>query len=136
MKTFGELTPNDIIYKLKKTGTLLSEKDSYGNIYNPTILDKVKIRDVSVENNRLIFNRSNYNNSHEFSLIESEKALTKIEVENYVYYSNEESFKNDFRYFLVDRIKDSENRAKKDLEESNKYIREVRVKYWDILNSH
>lgn len=134
MKTFGELVPEDIIYKLKKRGTLLAEEDKYGNIYHPTVLDKVKIRDISTDDDRLIFNRSNYDRSFELSLTKSQKALTKIELEDYVYYSNEESFKKDFRYFLVDRMKESEKRAQDAIKQSNDYIREIRKKYWTILN--
>lgn len=134
MKTFGELVPEDIIYRLKKRGTLLAEEDKYGNIYHPTVLDKVKIRDISIVDNLTIINRSNYDRSFELSLTKSQKGLTKIEVQDYVYYSNEESFKKDFRYFLVDRIKESEQQAQHAVKQSNKYIREIREKYWAILN--
>lgn len=134
MKTFGELVPEDIIYRLKKRGTLLAEEDKYGNIYHPTVLDKVKIRDISIVDNLTIINRSNYDRSFELSLTKSQKALTKIEVQDYVYYSNEESFKKDFKYFLVDRMKESEQRAQDAVKGSNDYIREIRKKYWTVLN--
>jgi len=136
MKTFNDLKIGDTIYRLEKTKyRLVPEKDSYGNLYDANVLHKEIVRDIKGTLENIEFNQSkSYNSTPFLTIKKKDLALKSITIDRYVYFADEEEYKNRFSDFLISMINESEQYVKDKKAESDNFIASIRAYYYDILN--
>jgi hypothetical protein len=134
MKTFAELTILDKIYCLNKRGTLLQEEDQYGNIYHPSFLHIHTIKKIECDEDNIEFDRSSSYRYSYLTISPEDKNKSKVENEDKVYYSDENVYREDLKYFILERMKESEQKAIKAKKDSDEFIMNLRENFYEILN--
>lgn len=137
MKTFSELSIGDIIYRIKKNGSLLENKDSYGNKYAADLLYEIKIKNLTLQESGCIWvNKSSYDGrSCDVSIAHEHMDKPVIDSKDYIYFVDPENYKIFVSEFIIDKIKEEEKRIVDVKKSAEKTIGDLRVAYYDFLNN-
>lgn len=133
-KTFAELSTNDILYRIKKTGSLLDSNDNYGNKYNSDLILENKITNLKLTDTHLYVNEGNRYDLLKLNI--SQINLMSVSDEDYIFFVNKEDYYKHIRNFIKNKIFETEKSIVDYKTTQEKYICNLREKYFDFLNNN
>ncbi len=133
MKTLKDLTIGSNIYYIKKKGSLLDNKDSYGNVYSADLKGTSEIKNLIKYEKHLTVNENNSRwNLCEIPLNKLEESV--FENTEYIYFVNESDYDLHIRNLILSKIKESEQSIIDFNNNQTKHIESLRIAYYDFLN--
>ena len=139
-KTLGQISIGDTVFTIKKNGSLLNNKDRYGNLYHAEFKRNEVVQSLQKiqENNNIKVNSniSTYSNSYLFIIPEKDKHNTFLDTPEYIYFINESEYMTHVANFIHGVIKKAEMEIIEFKNRKEIEIINLREAYWDFLNKN